>query len=151
MPAIPVYLFRGSKSAKHDVTLTPLTADLLWPGSYFFDTRCGIVARIDMASFKAKFPVLQELFAKKPQPHSLPQLRPGGTRRTVNRQRCIRVPDRDRLSVCSSHLTVWPPPRSRHPAGRHCACYVMIFICNQPQRRLVFCQITIDIKVPILI
>ena len=31
--------------------------------------------------------------------------RPGGTRRTVNRQRCIRVPDRDRLSVCSSHIT----------------------------------------------
>ena len=28
------------------------------------DTRCGIVARRGMASFKVKFPVLQELFAK---------------------------------------------------------------------------------------
>ena len=31
---------------------------------FSFDTRCGIVARRGMASFKAKFPVLQELFAK---------------------------------------------------------------------------------------
>ena len=30
----------------------------------FFDTRCVIVALRGMASFKAKFPVLQELFAK---------------------------------------------------------------------------------------
>ena len=29
-----------------------------------FDTTCGIVGRRGMASFKAKFPVLQELFAK---------------------------------------------------------------------------------------
>ena len=29
-----------------------------------FYTRCGIVGRRGMASFKAKFPVLQELFAK---------------------------------------------------------------------------------------
>ena len=62
--AIPVNPFRWSKSANHDVTLTSLTADLFWPGSYFFYTRCGIVARRGMASFKAKFPVLQELFAK---------------------------------------------------------------------------------------
>ena len=34
----------------------------------FFDTRCGIVARRGMASFKAKFPVLQELFAKNHRP-----------------------------------------------------------------------------------
>ena len=31
--AIPVNLFCWSKSAKHNVTLTSLTADLLWPGS----------------------------------------------------------------------------------------------------------------------
>ena len=31
--AIPVNPFCWSKSAKHDVTLTSLTADLLWPGS----------------------------------------------------------------------------------------------------------------------
>ena len=31
--AIPVNPFRWSKSAKHDVTLPSLTADLLWPGS----------------------------------------------------------------------------------------------------------------------
>ena len=36
MTAIPVNPFCWSKSAKHDVTLTSLTADLLWPGSYFF-------------------------------------------------------------------------------------------------------------------
>ena len=65
MAAIPVYPFCWSKSAKYDVTLTSLTADLIWPGSYFFDTRCEIVGRRGMASFKAKFPVLQELFAKK--------------------------------------------------------------------------------------
>ena len=62
---IPVNPFCWSKSAKHDVTLTSLTADLLWPGSQFFDTMCGIVVRRGMASFKAKFSVLQELFAKK--------------------------------------------------------------------------------------
>ena len=55
--AIPVNPFCWSKSAKHDVTLTSLTADL-------FYTRCGIVARRGMASFKGKFPVLQKLFAK---------------------------------------------------------------------------------------
>ena len=62
--AIPVNPFCLSKSAKHDVTLTSLTADLLLPGFLFVDTRCGIVARRGMASFKAKFPVFQELFAK---------------------------------------------------------------------------------------
>ena len=62
--AIPVNPFCWSKSAKHDVTLTSLTADLLWSGYYFFDTRCEIVGRRGMASFKAKFLVLQELFAK---------------------------------------------------------------------------------------
>ena len=46
MAAIPVNPFWWSKSAKHDVTYG-------WPIMI-----CG------MASFKAKFPVLQELFAK---------------------------------------------------------------------------------------
>ena len=58
---IPVNPFCWSKEAEHDVTLTSLTTDLLRPGTKCFDTRCGIVDRRGMASFKAKFPVLQEL------------------------------------------------------------------------------------------
>ena len=62
--AFPVNPYCWSKSAEHDVILTSLTADLLWPGTKCFDTRRGIVARRGMASFKAKFTVLQELFTK---------------------------------------------------------------------------------------
>ena len=55
----PVNPYCWSKSAEHDVTLTSLTADLLWPGTQFFDTRCGIVAWRGMTSLEAKFPVPQ--------------------------------------------------------------------------------------------
>ena len=49
-----------------------------------FDTRCGIVARRGMASFKAKFPVIQELFAKN---HRGPFAPPAG-RGLTTQKRC---------------------------------------------------------------
>ena len=95
MAAIPVNPFYWSKSAKHDVPLTSLTADLLWPGSYFFFyTRCGIVARRGMASFKAKFPVFQELFAKN---HRGAKAPPSGAR----------VKGRSHIKERSSEVMLW--------------------------------------------
>ena len=55
-------------------------------GPNFFNTMCGIVARTGMASFKTKFPVLQELFAKN---HRGPLCPPSGAR--VNRVRGLKL------------------------------------------------------------
>ena len=63
--AFPVNPYCWSKSAEHHVTLTSLMTDSKWPPSlFFFFNMCRIVAGRGTANFKAKFPVLQELFAK---------------------------------------------------------------------------------------
>ena len=61
--AFPVNPYCWSKSTEHDVTLTSFMTDSKWPQADFFNM-CRIVAGRGTANFKAKFPVLQELFAK---------------------------------------------------------------------------------------
>ena len=62
--AFPVNPYCWSKSAEHDVTLTSFMTYSKWPPSLFFFNMCRIVTGRGTANFKAKFPVLQELFAK---------------------------------------------------------------------------------------
>ena len=51
-----------SKSAEHDVTLKSITADLLWLGTWFFATMCGIVARRGMVNLESISALVSEIF-----------------------------------------------------------------------------------------